>query len=138
MRLAGVASRCSSGRKRTFSPFSKAHFMTPAALELVQTSRCSPVKGFDGRGRVHVGDGMILRESRREESSLQQAFHWPMSPLSASSNRRSGLAEQPLVLAAENVRALGHAVHAAEDDVASLGCEAWKESLGSHHGNRQT
>jgi len=43
--VAGIAAEMFIGRKRTFSPTSKAHFMTSAALELVQTEPpFSPVK----------------------------------------------------------------------------------------------
>src|SRR5205814_511315 len=55
-----------------------------AALELVQSGpQCWRVKELMAAVEFIYVTGMTLRESRREESSLQQASTWPMSAMSA-------------------------------------------------------
>src|SRR5713226_2210750 len=61
---------------------------------------------------------MILRESITEESSLQQADVGHIGHGATGVQVRQN---DCLVLTAENVRAFGHKVHAAEDDVAAFG-----------------
>src|SRR6266513_2652979 len=78
-------------------------------------------EGFDGRGRVHIcdRDDLARIEERRELAPagfhLADVGHVGHGAASVQVGKNDGL-----MLEAKNVRALGHKVHAAEDDVAAL------------------
>src|SRR6267378_3836137 len=79
-------------------------------------------KGFDGRGRVHVGDGDDLPRIDERRESTPASFH--LADVGHIGHGAAGIdvgKNNGLVLAAENVRAFGHEVHAAENDIAAFG-----------------
>src|SRR5882762_5484435 len=87
-------------------------------------------KGFDGRGRVHVGhrDDLTRIEERRELAPA--GFH-----LADVGHVGHGAAGVPvgqnncLVLTAENVGTFGHEVHAAKDNIAALDLRSLEREL---------
>src|SRR6266851_7050804 len=87
-------------------------------------------KGFDGRGRVHIcdRDDLVRIEERRELAPagfhLADVGHVGHGAASVQVGKNNGL-----MLAAKNVRALGHKVHAAEDDVAALSLRSLEGEL---------
>src|SRR6266852_8232770 len=81
-----------------------------------------PGEGFDGGGRVHVGDGDDLARIEKRRKLAPASFH--LADVGHIGHGATGVEvwkNDGLVLAAENVRAFGHKVYAAEDYVASLG-----------------
>src|ERR1700752_1937768 len=84
MRKPVLRPRCGAGRNNTFSPRSKAHFITAAALELVQIDPpCSPVNDLIAAVEFIYVTGMIFEVSVTPESSAQHASTWPISAMSA-------------------------------------------------------
>src|SRR5438132_10947184 len=76
--------RCSSGRNNTFSPRSKAHFITAEAFELVQTEPpYSPVNDLIAAVEFMYVTGIILFVSVTPRSSFQHASTCPISAISA-------------------------------------------------------
>src|SRR5229473_1038407 len=87
-------------------------------------------EGFDGRSRIHVGNRDDLARVDDGREFAPAGFH-----LADGGHVGHGAAgvevgqDNHLVLAAENVRAFGHEVHAAEDDVAALGLRSLEGEL---------
>src|SRR6267378_2568653 len=79
-------------------------------------------KGLDGRGRVHVGDGDDFPRIDERRELAPASFH--LADVGHIGHRATGVEvgkNDGLVLAAENVRAFGHEVHATENDIAAFG-----------------
>src|SRR5712664_1722312 len=87
-------------------------------------------EGLDGRGRVHVSDGDDFARVDKGREFTPAGFH--LADIGHIGHGATGVEvgqDNHLVLAAENVRAFGHKVHATEDDVASLGLRSLEGEL---------
>jgi len=129
--IPGVASEVLVGKEENFFAILEAQFMTPAAVG-TGANRAAMLsgKGFDGRGRVHIcdRDDFARIEERRELAPA--GFH--LADVGHVGHRAAGVQvgkNDGLVLAAENVRAFGHEVDAAEDDVAALSLRSLEGEL---------
>src|SRR6266851_1428787 len=81
-----------------------------------------PGEGFNGGSRIHVGDGDDLARIEKRRKFAPAGFH--LANVGHIGHRAAGVEvgqNDGLVLAAEDIGAFGHKVHAAEDYVASLG-----------------
>src|SRR6266851_4011257 len=86
--------------------------------------RAAPLtgKGFDGRGRIHVGDGDDFARIEERREFAPAGFHLPdVGHIGHGATSVEVWQDNHLVLTAKNVRAFGHEVHAAKDDIAALG-----------------
>src|SRR5712692_985719 len=89
-----------------------------------------PGEGFDGRSRIHVGDGDDLARIEERGQFAPAGFH--LSDIGHIGHGATGVQvgqDNHLMLAAKNVRTFGHKVHAAEDDVAALGLRSLEGKL---------
>src|SRR5260370_11851315 len=87
-------------------------------------------KGVDGRGRVHVSTGDDLAGIDDGRKFAPAGF--TLAYVGQVGHGATGVEvgqDNCLVLAAENVRALGHEVNAAEDDEAALGLRSLEGEL---------
>src|SRR5882757_273297 len=129
--IPGVASEVLVGKEENFfaileSPIHDASGVGTGANRAAMLSG----KGFDGRGRVHIcdRDDFARIEERRELAPA--GFH--LADVGHVGHRAAGVQvgkNDGLVLAAENDRAFGHEVDAAEDDVAALSLRSLEGEL---------
>src|SRR6266478_4428584 len=87
-------------------------------------------KGFDGRGRIHVGDRDDFARIDERREFVPAGFH--LADVGHIRHGATGVQvgkNDGLMLAAENVRAFGHEVHAAKDDIAALGLGSLEREL---------
>ena len=84
-------------------------------------------KGFDGRGRVHVRDGDNLRRIEERREFTPAGFH--LADVGHIGHGAAGVQvgqDNDLVLTAKNIRAFGHEMDTAENDVAAFGLSGLK------------
>ena len=119
--------RCWSGRKKSFSLRLKAQSNAPLAFDEVQTRPPrSPQKALIAGCRIHVGDGrdavaLVVGEPELHEllpgifdlADLRHVGHGAAGVEIGKQHRLSGTRQ--------DVGALRHEMHAAEDDVAAFG-----------------
>src|ERR1700674_864842 len=120
--IAGVASEVLIGKEENFFAILEGPLHDPGGVGAgAHRAAMLTGKGFDGRGRVHIsnGDDLAQVQERREFTpagfDLTDVGHIGHGATGVQVGENDGL-----VLAAKNVRALGHKVHAAKDDVAAL------------------
>ena len=121
-RTAVLRPRCWSGRKSTFSPCSKAHSRARLALDEVQiVPPCLPVNALMSAEEFMYETGTTCSATPASVSTSQHSATCSAVAMSAI--------EQPAARSGrttfwssdgQDVRGLGHEVHAAEDDVLGL------------------
>ena len=115
--------RCWSGRKRTFSPCSKAHSSARRALDDVHTAPpLRPVNALIAAVEFMYVMGIVTSVMPASASTSQASSTWPIAAMSAIEQpaARSGRITAWL-RSGEDVGALGHEVHAREHDVLRVG-----------------
>jgi len=129
--ITGVASEVLVGKEENFFALLEGPLHDPGGVRTgADRAALLTGKGFDGRGRVHVGNGDDLARIEKSREFTPAGFH--LADVGHIGHRATGVQVRQnnhLVFAAKNVRALGHEVHAAEDDVACLGLRSLEGEL---------
>src|ERR1700682_3134063 len=120
--IASVASKVLVGKEENFFALLEGPLHDPSGVGTgANRAALLTGEGFDGRGRVHIGNGDDLARIEKRREFAPAGFH--LADVGHISHRAACAQvsqNNHLVLAAENVRALGHKVHAAEEDIAGL------------------
>src|SRR6266446_3497051 len=129
--IAGVASEVLIGKEENFFAVLEGPLHDPGGVGAgADRAAMLTGKGFDGGGRVHVGNGDDL--ARVEERSEFAPAGFDLTDIRHIGHGATGIQvgkNNHLVLAAKNVGALGHEVHTAEDDVATFSLRSLEGKL---------
>src|SRR6266436_5753575 len=129
--ITGVASEVLVGKEENFFALLEGPLHDPGGVGTgADRAALLTGKGFDGRGRVHIGNGDDLARIEERREFAPAGFH--LADVGHIGHGATGVQvwqDHHLVLEAKNVRALGHEVHAAEDDVAGLGLRSLEGEL---------
>src|SRR5229473_1117882 len=129
--IAGVAAEVLVGKEENFFTRFESPLYDPGGVgACADRAALLAGKGFDGRSRVHVSNRDDLAGIDDGRKFAPAGFH--LADVGHIGHGATGVEvwqDNHLVLAAKNVRALGHKVHATEDDIAALGLRSLEGEL---------